>query len=147
MRASAGEIAVEHRLTFAGRTHTISVTGEGTAACPAAGSVEHFFKEHRWGYGTSRRGRLIRYEVVHPVWDCYRVRSFGVDMDWGAVYGPEWGFLAGEAPFSTMLAAGADVLGRAEEDAGRVKEDERRGRSDRLFGFLATAITIGPDAR
>ena len=27
----------------------------------------------------------------------------------GAVYGPEWGYLAQETPYSTVLAAGSDI--------------------------------------
>lgn len=106
---AGGAISVEHRLTFAGREHAITMTGDGPAACPAEGTTEHFFKEHRWGYGRTRRGKLIRYEVVHPAWDCYRVRAWNLDLDWAAVYGPEWAFLADEAPCSTILAAGSGV--------------------------------------
>src|SRR5688500_4654419 len=61
-----GAITVEHALTFAGRTNTLRVTGCKPCACPAEGSAEHFFKEHQWGFGRSRRGRCIRYEVKHP---------------------------------------------------------------------------------
>lgn len=106
---SGDAIEVEHRLTFGGRTNTIAVVADGPAACPAATSTEHFFKEHQWGYGTARGGKLLRYEVVHGLWDCYRVRSWRLDWDWAAVYGPEWAFLKDEQPVSTVLAVGSGV--------------------------------------
>ena len=43
---------------------------------PGSDTVEHFFKEHHWGYGGSRRGVTRRYEVQHPEWDVYPVRDF-----------------------------------------------------------------------
>jgi len=102
-------IGVEHRLTFGGRTHTLSMTGGKPPFRPEDTSVEHFFKEHRWGYGTSRDGRLVRYEVVHPVWDVYTVQSWGLDFDFSNVYGPEWAFLADAKPYSTVLAVGSEI--------------------------------------
>jgi uncharacterized protein YqjF (DUF2071 family) len=98
-----------YRLRLAGQTHIISASGDKPAYRPDEASAEHFFKEHRWGFGISRRGRALRYEVVHPVWDVYRVRSYQVDLDWARVYGPEWGCLQGAEPYSTVLAVGSPV--------------------------------------
>jgi uncharacterized protein YqjF (DUF2071 family) len=102
-------IHMEYRLRYAGRWHRIEVTGGKPAIQPAADSVEHFFKEHRWGFGVTRGGKPLRYEVVHPVWDVYPVRSYRLDFDFAAVYGPQWGFLGQAVPYSTVLAAGSDV--------------------------------------
>ena len=50
--------------------------------------------------GVTRRGRLLRYEVAHPEWDVYPVRSFAADVDWAALYGPEWAVMQGREPAS-----------------------------------------------
>jgi uncharacterized protein YqjF (DUF2071 family) len=102
-------VTAEYRLRWQGRTHTLRVTGAKPAYRPPETSTEHFFKEHRWGYGLDRRGRCIRYEVVHPAWDVYPVQSYQVDLDWAGVYGPEWEFLSGETPYSTVFAVGSAV--------------------------------------
>jgi uncharacterized protein YqjF (DUF2071 family) len=102
-------LSMDYRLTFAGREHRITVTGGKPAFRPAEGSDEHFFKEHHWGYGVTRRGQPIRYQVDHPVWDVYPVRSYSVDLDWTNVYGPEWESLGQTAPYSTVLAAGSAI--------------------------------------
>ena len=87
-------LTASRELIWAGRTHTISVTG-GKPGCYAdEGCDTHYFKELRWGYGCDRRGRTIRYEVEHPVWETYPVESYTLDFDWASVYGPEWAFLA-----------------------------------------------------
>ncbi len=102
-------IQVEHRLAFAGRTHTMRAVGSKPAVVPGPESVEAFFKEHHWGYGKTRRGRTLRYHVWHPVWAVYPVREARVDLDWAAVYGPEWAVMQEAAPVSTVLAAGSAI--------------------------------------
>lgn len=106
---TAERIHMDYRLRYAGREHRIEVTGTKPAVRPADDSVEHFFKEHSWGFGRTRGGALLRYEVSHPVWDVYPVREYHLDFDFAAVYGPEWGFLQTTAPYSTVLAAGSAV--------------------------------------
>ena len=99
----------ERRLLWRGRHHRVEVNGHKPATRPAEDSDEHFFKEHHWGFGRTRRGHPIGYEVRHPVWDVYPVRSWSLDLDWAAVYGPAWGALAAEKPVSVILAAGSPV--------------------------------------
>jgi uncharacterized protein YqjF (DUF2071 family) len=107
--SSDGNLAIEHRWTFAGRTHAVRATADPDSSVPDAGGLEAFFKEHRWGYGRTRDGRLLRYEVRHPPWATHRVRSFDVDVDWSAAYGSRWSELREAKPFSTIVAAGSDV--------------------------------------
>jgi hypothetical protein len=101
--------SMEYRLRWAGREHVLSVAGRKPAFLPDENSEEHFFKEHRWGYGLTRRGQAIRYEVSHPVWEVFAVRSYHIDLDWASVYGPEWGILSKATPMSTVFAAGSAV--------------------------------------
>jgi uncharacterized protein YqjF (DUF2071 family) len=102
-------IRMEYRLNFAGGSHCIVVEGGRPAFRPSESSDEHFFKEHHWGFGRTRRGQGLRYEVEHPAWDVYPVRSWQIDLDFKSVYGPEWEFLGQTAPISTVLAAGSPV--------------------------------------
>jgi len=96
-------------LRWRGRDHRIEVVGDRHASTPAPESEEHFFKEHHWGFGRDRHGRTLGYEVRHPVWDIYPLRSWSLDLDWAQVYGPAWGGLSNEKPASVMLAAGSSV--------------------------------------
>jgi uncharacterized protein YqjF (DUF2071 family) len=100
---------LEYRLTFAGRQHRIRVTGDKPAFLPGDATDEHFFKEHHWGFGSTRRGRTLRYKVEHPVWEVLPVRSYEIDLDWAAVYGAEWGFLGKAVPCSTVFAVGSPI--------------------------------------
>lgn len=102
-------LVTDRRLHWRGRDHAIEITGSKPAHRPPEDGDEHFFKEHQWGFGRDGRGRTVVYEVRHPVWDVYAVRSVGVDVDWAQVYGPAWGFLSSEKPASVVLAAGSTV--------------------------------------
>jgi uncharacterized protein len=115
-------IRVEHRLSFAGRTHTMRAIGRKPAHVPPSTSAEAFFKEHHWGYGRTRRGRTLRYHVWHPVWAVYAMRETHIDLDWGAVYGPEWAVMQGATPESTVLAVGSEI---AVYPKGRIVSDSR----------------------
>ena len=95
--------------TWAERAHVLAVTADATPFRPPADGVEHFFKEHRWGFGHARNGSLVRYEVEHAVWDIFPIRSYRLELDWAAVYGPEWALLGEASPYSTVLAAGSPV--------------------------------------
>jgi uncharacterized protein len=105
----ASAIVTVRRLRWHGRSHAIEVSGNRPARRPAEHSQEHLFKERQWGFGRDRRGRTSVYEVRHPVWEVYPVRSWSLDLDWAQVYGQPWGFLSSEKPASVILAAGSAV--------------------------------------
>jgi len=102
-------LTAKYTVKWAGRVHSLRAVGAKPAVRPGPGTTEDWFKEHSWGFGTSRRGRLIRYEVNHPEWDVYPVREFAADIDWATMYGPEWARMQHAEPASVVLAAGSAV--------------------------------------
>jgi hypothetical protein len=102
-------IELTYRLQYGGKEQRIAVMGRKPALRPNEDSLEHFFKEHKWGFGVTRSGRALRYEVWHPEWDVYSVEQYRLEFDYGAVYGNEWAFLSEATPVSTILAAGSDI--------------------------------------
>jgi uncharacterized protein YqjF (DUF2071 family) len=108
-RRVEGHLEVEHRLKLRSGTQRLSVRAEEKPMMEPVGSWADFFKEHQWGFGTDRRGRLMRYEVNHPVWETYPVVRWELDWDWEAVYGREWAFLSEAKPHSVLMAAGSPV--------------------------------------
>jgi uncharacterized protein YqjF (DUF2071 family) len=105
----AQAVTASYDLDVGGRNHRIRVTGEVPAIVPPETSIEHFFKEHRWGFGIDRQGNPVRYEVTHPVWAVHPVREWQLDLDWARVYGPEWAFLQDQQPYSVVLAVGSPI--------------------------------------
>jgi uncharacterized protein YqjF (DUF2071 family) len=106
---SPHELTLNHRLTHQSQTHSLTVHADPTPFTPAPTTQEHFFKEQRWGFGKSRSGKLLRYEVAHPTWRCHPVRSFNLTWNFAALYGPQWGFLQDRTPDSTLLAEGSEI--------------------------------------
>jgi uncharacterized protein len=102
-------LVVEHTLMAGGRPQRLSISASSVAHIPDEASREHFFKEHSWGYGRSRRGELLRYEVRHPVWSIHPVLAHQLDWDFGAVYGAEWADLGTLEPRSVILASGSPI--------------------------------------
>ena len=100
---------VQHELQIDGVARRIGVTADAVRVRPEQGSPEAFLIEHQWGFGISRRGKVVRYQVAHEAWDVHPVRSFNLDWDWAAAYGPRFAFLQGTTPVSVVLAAGSAV--------------------------------------
>jgi len=108
-RREGGTLEIGHTLRVGGADHTLRVVADDTPQADVPGDTRHFFKEHSWGYGASRGGKLVRYEVRHPVWTTYPVRDYELNWDWGLVYGDAWADLGQEEPASVVLAEGSPV--------------------------------------
>jgi uncharacterized protein YqjF (DUF2071 family) len=76
---------------------------------PEAGSHGEFIIEHYWGY--TRRGdrRTDEYRVEHPKWELHDVVHPKIDVDFGRVYGDEFGFLTSREPYSVVFAKGSEI--------------------------------------
>jgi len=68
-----------------------------------------FITEHYWGYAKVNRTTSNEYEVTHPKWEAYEVKSYEIDVDFGEVYGSEFELLNSKAPTSVMLAEGSEI--------------------------------------
>lgn len=85
------------------------VESDSSSTLPHEQSTEHWFKEHQWGYGITRSGKALRYEVQHPHWACHEVRSSTIDVDWGTIYGDEWAPMRDAHPLNVVHAKGSGI--------------------------------------
>lgn len=108
--ASLGdELVVEHRWRWEDRRYFLRMTtDQASTSIPPDGSAHHLLGR-RWAYGRSRRGEPVVLRVEHPEWALRRVRTLDFDVDFAALYGPEWTVLNGRQPISTYLAVGSAV--------------------------------------
>jgi hypothetical protein len=100
---------IGHELMQGGHTHRLQMKLGATISTPPEDSTAHFFKEHSWGFGQSRRGTLLRYEVWHPIWETRPVESLKLQWDFGSVYGPQWADLTDATPHHTAFALGSEI--------------------------------------
>ncbi|MGL6074670.1 MAG: YqjF family protein [Fimbriiglobus sp.] len=105
----AAKVSVEYTVTYGDQVHRLHATGRKPAIEPGPESTEAWFKEQVWGFGTTRGGRRLRYEVRHPTWSIYPIEEFDSDLDWARLYGPEWEPMNAVAPASVILAVGSRV--------------------------------------
>ena len=72
-------------------------------------SEVEFITEHYWGYSQNGKNKTVEYEVRHPKWEHYPVKSYQIDVDFGQVYGETFQFLKELTPTSVFLAEGSEV--------------------------------------
>jgi uncharacterized protein len=104
-----GSIFLSHTLTYDGKDYSISLQAENKPWLPPDNSREHFFKEHEWGFGTNRAGKLLTYRVEHPFWDVYPITKFEHNFDLSAIYGKQWQSLNNEFPYNITFAKGSKI--------------------------------------
>jgi uncharacterized protein YqjF (DUF2071 family) len=102
-------ISLNHTINFGGTEYSINVTAENKPYIPEQNSTEHFFKEHEWGFGTTKKGEPLIYRVEHPEWEIFPITGFSHNFDFGKIYGEKWRTLNGEKPYSIVLAKGSEV--------------------------------------
>jgi uncharacterized protein YqjF (DUF2071 family) len=103
---AAGTTTVRHR--FAKRS-SLEVTATLAATPPAPDSDAFWLTDHALGVGTRRDGKAMLYRVAHPVWALHEVLETRLDVDFAAVYGPEWAWLADATPSHVTFASGSAV--------------------------------------
>lgn len=103
------ERTVAYRWSKGGQNNSLSVEIDESIGVPPEGSHGEFIIEHYWGYTGRGNGRVDEYRVEHPKWELFSVKNERIDVDFGAVYGSEFAFLADERPFSVLLAKGSEI--------------------------------------
>lgn len=72
-------------------------------------SEEEFITEHYWGYARYAKKITNEYEVAHPKWKVYPLKSYQINVDFGENYGSEFSFLSEAEPKSVFLAEGSEI--------------------------------------
>ena len=109
---NAGEIKVLYEWRHQGEWDLISLTAESKPFDILPESEEEFITEHYWGYTQISNRRTSQYQVEHPRWQAYAVKSHQVKVRFGDLYGAEFGILKDALPDSIMLAEGSKITVR-----------------------------------
>jgi len=91
------------------RWHTMKVVAENKPIDIIPGSEEEFITEHFWGYTRITEEKTSEYEVAHPTWQIYPLKSSKIEVDFGKIYGSDFAFLDHIAPASVFLAEGSGI--------------------------------------
>jgi uncharacterized protein YqjF (DUF2071 family) len=104
-----GAIFINHTIEINKQEFQINLQAENKPYLPPVESTEHFFKEHEWGFGTSRNGKPLIYKVMHPFWNIYPIIKFQHDFDLGLIYGKKWEILNSQSPYNVTYAEGSEI--------------------------------------
>ena len=74
------------------------------------GTEEEFITEHYWGYTKQKNGGTSEYQVQHPKWNLYAVKSFDLLVDAASLYGSQWVAPLSAQPTSVFMADGSPVV-------------------------------------
>ncbi|MFK8105393.1 MAG: DUF2071 domain-containing protein, partial [Saprospiraceae bacterium] len=107
--ADAQERTTQYEWEKAGQWHSFSVTSELETQAIAPNSETEFITEHYWGYTKVNDKTTYEYEVQHPKWEVYPIKSYEIDVDFGAVYGEDFAHLNQLTPSSVLLAEGSAI--------------------------------------
>ena len=72
------------------------------------GSDFEFITEHYFGF-TKNKIHTSEYEVKHPQWNFYEIKSYEIQVDFKENYGTDFNFLNNVKPISVMLAEGSKI--------------------------------------
>lgn len=104
------KLTIEHRFTKDKIEHDLKFIVENKPYYPTEDSSEFYFKEHEWGFGQSKSGKLTAYRIEHPVWRIYPLKTrFEMDIHFDKLYGDNWAVLNGKLPFNIMVIEGSPI--------------------------------------
>jgi len=106
--ADATPALVEYSWKGSSAWNRIRVQPTGMTSPIRPGSEEEFIVDHAWGYTRQRDGSTIEYEVLHPPWRVWQLRTADFDDDSTVFDAPFAGALR-RAPHSAFLADGSAV--------------------------------------
>lgn len=104
------QLVITHWLKKGRIEHDLKFVVENKPYFPSEDSTEHFFKEHEWGFGQSKNGKLTVYKVEHPIWRIYPLKTrFELDIHFDKLYGENWEVLNGKLPYNILVAEGSPI--------------------------------------
>jgi uncharacterized protein YqjF (DUF2071 family) len=106
LEAASSSVRVWHRFA---KGSSIDVTASATGTLPAPGSPAHWLTDHSLGIGRHRNGAAVLYHVAHPTWALHEIAAIDLDVDFAAIYGPSWAWLADTQPSHVSLATGSAI--------------------------------------
>lgn len=86
----------------------MEITAERTPRRMEMYSEFEFITEHYWGF-TKKGHKTSVYEVCHPKWEWYKVKSYHLEIDFKKLYGKDFECLNNQKPVSVMLAEGSGI--------------------------------------
>lgn len=102
-------INIRHSIFYDNREYYIKMLAEQDSLMPGNTTIEHYFKEHEWGFGSNKNGKTLLYNVEHPHWKIHKIKSLDHNFDFGKIYGEKWKVLNYLKPYNITFAEGSFI--------------------------------------
>lgn len=134
-------LGVEHRIRWpegglpqggcwnkADRLHeqVLRVVGTKPPQRPGPNAIESWITQRPLVFGMDKQGHGLVYELIHPSWGAHAVVDSHVQIDFGSVFGSDFGFLNSLTPGHVMLGVGSEVAIFPKRKSAVVRWGERR---------------------
>ncbi|MFP5081585.1 YqjF family protein [Pedobacter sp. JCM 36344] len=103
------DLLVEYNWKTKGKWQGISVCANANLSEIPVASETEFITEHYWGYSRYNKSVTNEYEVRHPKWKQYAIKSYQIDADFCLTYGDHFKVLDNTEPVSVFLAEGSEI--------------------------------------
>ena len=103
------KVRYEWRPFFTSGWYSMAAEMEPKSIPIEVGSEAEFITEHYWGYASKGPNNTNEYQVDHPRWEVYQVRTHEIKGDFGRLYGPAFEGVLSEPPVSVFVAEGSPV--------------------------------------
>jgi len=100
---------IQYGWSYAGQSHQLDVSVNGSPQLMQSGSENEFIFEHYWGYSAQRKGPTLEYAVEHVPWRILSDPVISFDYPNGFVYGGEFDRILCGTPTSSLLAEGSEI--------------------------------------
>ncbi len=88
---------------------SVRVATDGVRRPILPGTEEYSITQHFWGYAAQRDGGTMEYEVAHPVWNAWGVRSGVFQGDVSHIYGRTFQNILAGRPRSMFAVDGSEI--------------------------------------
>lgn len=105
----SSEIKARYEITKYDSIYSAQVIASPEPIQCSIDSEAHFFKEHELGVGKDPQGQTYKYEVHHPVWKTFKIKSYNLNLHWHSLYGEGFSFLQDRQANSVFFAEGSEI--------------------------------------
>jgi uncharacterized protein YqjF (DUF2071 family) len=106
------QLSVQYEWKNANQWNKLAVIADSQAQKMQPNSEAEFITEHYWGYTKWNEKKTAEYQVEHPKWLIYPIKSYEISCDTKNLYGETFVEVLSQNPTSVLMAQGSEIVVR-----------------------------------
>jgi hypothetical protein len=103
------EWQIEYAWKHQKQWNQLQVIAENKPQILQENTQEEFIAEHYWGYAKKNSQTTVEYQVTHPKWEIYPVKTVHIHVGFADLYGKTFAEVMKQKPSSVFLAEGSEI--------------------------------------